>query len=158
MSVRELERESPLSRLRIWRDGESPDGQTLPTEAVVVEWAGRTGHPTSYALLGIATRNSGIELSIPVGSTTYQDSLAGTTDEVTFGTPTEEQIVTIQDVLLRDDSNGWNVKVAALGRFGTSQMAFRWVAGFIRVLFIQEVPMDSTDESLWGIWDEARPW
>jgi hypothetical protein len=158
VTVLVLERPNPITQLRIWRGGESPDGQALAADAIVVEWTGRTGHPTSYALLGIVPTDSDFEVSIPASDAPYLESLAGGSDQVSFGSLTDEQVVAIRDALGTEHSNGWNVAVAASGLIGSSQMSFRWVAGFIRLLMTQTVAHGPEDQSIWSIWDQARPW
>jgi len=153
--VRLIERERPLGKLRIWTGGASPDGRRLPPEAVVGEWAGQSGHPSSYALLGVTPAAAGVTFVVPMGAARFRDSLAGSADDVVFGEPGERERQFIEEVLKRDASRGWGVLVAASGRAGSSPMAFRWLAKFLQGVVQLEVD-DASAQSLWSRWDEAR--
>jgi hypothetical protein len=146
-----------MAKIRIWIGGESPDGRTFPDSTVVVEWTGQTGHPTSYALLGMAPTTSGNPVSIHTEKMLFADSLAGRADEVVFGDTGERELAVIEEVLNQYGPSGWVVPIAASGKFGSSPMAFRWVATFLMGLReVLEKDPAPTDESIWSVWDSAR--
>ena len=151
--IRTIDRNRPIARIRLWTGGASPDLRPLPSSSTVAEWAGRTGHPTSYALLGAAPGNEGIRFSVPAGKF-FVEALAGHGDEVTFGLP-DAYKREVEDVLLQQPpSPGWDVLVAAHGRFGSSQMAFRQLATFLLKLYeldLSKVP----DDDVWSAWNAA---
>lgn len=153
LPMRQLER--PGAKLRIWAGEQSPDGQVLPPNAVVGEWAGQVGHPTSYALLGVVPVPSGVTFSMPIRTARFEESLAGSSDEVSFGQPAERERQFIDDVLGSDGSGGWSVLVAACAPFGSSPMAFRWMASFLRSIAYLDIA-NLSDEGLWIQWDEVR--
>jgi len=151
--IRSLSRDRPIARIRLWMAGASPDGPPLPLASTVAEWAGRTGHPTSYGLLGVAPAScSGVRFLLPEGRV-FVGALAGRNDEVIFGLP-EPYRKEVESVLLGDPTRGWDVVVAAHGRVGSSQMAFRRLATF--VLNLHELDFsNASDEDLWAAWDTA---
>jgi hypothetical protein len=151
--IRTLEGNRPLARVRLWVGGASPDGRPLPSSSTVAEWAGRTGHPTSYALLGAAPGSEGIRFLVP-GGDVFVESLAGHGDEVTFGLP-DVYKREVEDVLLQQAPFlGWDVLVAAHGRFGSSQMAFRRLATFL--LKLNELDLSKVpDDDVWSAWNAA---
>lgn len=153
-----IERPSPLTKLRIWRGGGSPVETPLPDNAVIVEWAGQLGHPTSYALLGLSPRRPGVAVSLPTDKAKFEISLADGLDEVTWGELGDAELDAIREVLGEDQTLGWEILVAASGRVGSSPAAFRWVARFIRNLYTLDVTEDASLERIWATWDDSRPW
>src|SRR5688500_12077622 len=81
---RAVRRPRPLTALRLWSEDDWPVAGVHPRRAVAVEWAGQTGHPTSYALLGAVHAQGGDVRPYP-GGEAFGGSLAGKTDHVTFG-------------------------------------------------------------------------
>ena len=121
--------QGPLTTtIRMWVDGESPDGRHLEAGAIVAEWAGRTGHPTSYGLLGIAPASTASRLPSRCRDR-LAESLAEEDDAVRFGLPDEYRPATAE--ALRVQRGGWEVLVAAHGEIGSSPMAFRRIAEFL---------------------------
>jgi hypothetical protein len=150
--MRRLERPAPLTRIRLWSHGQSPDGQQLPPAAWVAEWAGQAGHPTSYGLLGIALHNGSVTFSIPTAETTFEENLAGANDVVRFGLPEEYRAATAE-ALSECEPSGWQVLVAAHGEIGSSPMGFRRVAAFlVRLTALGKT--EPTDAEIWVAWDD----
>ena len=130
----------------------------MPQDALVVEWAGRSGHPTSYALLGARPTIAGVTVSLPSTAVAFPESLAGVGDTVFLNGLLDEYFPAFVDVLGEDTEQGWEVLTAAAGEVGSSINAFRWVARFFTSLHqILESEADPSNESLWTEWDQARP-
>lgn len=143
-------------QLRVTTGGDSPDGRKLSQNAVVVEWAGRVGHPTSYALLGLVPRSSGVTFSMSTDRAPFPESLAGASDEVTFDDLNDRWRAVIREVL-EQTARGWDVVVAAAGKYGSSEMAFRFVAAFIGAFIPSLEEGNELDEAeVWAAWDVAR--
>jgi hypothetical protein len=152
VTVCDVERPTPRARLRIWTNDVGSDGRDLLASEVVVEWAGQSGHPTSYALLGGLRRGDGGTLSAPSAGPPYRSSLAGRADHVTFGLPVSyrDEVATMIQRSLRPVE----VTLAAHGVAGSSRMAFRRVTVFL--LNLIELDLVSTsDAELWEAWDGA---
>jgi hypothetical protein len=152
--ARNLERASPSARLRVWTGGRGPGGHDLAVGEVVVEWAGQSGHPSSYALVGCVRRGDQVVLAVATDGPGYPDALAGRADSVAFGLPCEYRAA-VGDVL-RETGYPVEVTVAAHGSLGSSRTAFRRVAGFLVALLgldLAAVP----DETIWRAWDDGSP-
>ena len=155
MTMREFERPMPLTRLRLWTDGASPDRERrLSDTAIVAEWAGHIGHPTSYGLLGLDRTTTGVVFSNTTAGMPYTDALPGGADEVTFDLGGRE-CDAVREILSAEPSRGWEVVIAASGVVGSSPMAFSLLAVFVQRLF--DHPNIITDvPSVWAAWEEAR--
>ena len=135
--IRTLTRDRPLGHLRIWTPPDWP--APGPADGIAVEWTGRAGHPTSYALLG---GQPGAR-RVAVGVTgAFADALPGAADPVTYGLPAEYQ---------GDALHGLTVTVAAHAEAGSSVVAFSRVARLLRNLLRDGVPV--TDDDVWERWD-----
>jgi hypothetical protein len=113
--------------LRLWAGTSWPIGRP-PAGARAVEWvSAQPGHPTSYALLGTHTGSD--IASVEHINERFDGSLAGEADDVRFGL-LDEYRTAVQDVLSRDASIA--PCLAACGLWGSSAIAFRAVALFMR--------------------------
>ncbi|MCP3976985.1 MAG: hypothetical protein GY720_21060 [bacterium] len=134
--------QSKFPALRLWRAPSWPVGEaSLGGRAA--EWrSGQPGHPTSYALLGV---HDGPDTAAHahVGEA-FNEALIGRADDVLFGLPAEYRGA-VDDVLAahRDLSPS----LAALGRTGSSVVAFRAMAIFLRDL--TDELWSSNDDALW---------
>ena len=151
--MRMLDRGAPMARMRLWAGGEFPYGQTLASEAVVAEWAGRTGHPTSYGLLGLSRRGVRYPVSAPDHGDQFMDALAGCNDTVRFGLPDLYRDA-VESVLQLAGLLDLVVVVAAHGEVGSSQFAFRRLASFVAHVMPTDLGV-SSDEEVWAVWDAA---
>ena len=150
--VRTLQRSAPIGGLRIWTGGDSPNGRDLAAQAVVAEWAGRTGHPTSYAALGGAPTAGGTTVSVETVGPVFLDALAGRTDTVRFGLP-DEYRREVEAVLATRECH-LDILVAAHGVVGSSPVAFRRMATFLAILIGEEIS-HASEELVWDAWDHA---
>jgi hypothetical protein len=112
-----------------------------------VEWTGQTGHPTSYALLGI---HPGPDTAAVTHLNENFDSLAGGTDDVLFGLPDEYREALVD---IFPDELGRSPCIAAHGMMGSSIVAFRAVALFLRNT--DDQLWESTDDLIWQAWKSA---
>jgi hypothetical protein len=118
----------------------------LEPGGLAVEWLGRGGHPSSYALLGGHVLNDGrggfdIELAGP-----YVDSLARQLDDVEFGLPQE-----YLEGASRGLGSGVVITIAAHGRIGSSSVAFERVGRFLSASLRDGLPARDADVlDLWG--------
>jgi hypothetical protein len=149
--VRNLERRAPMTRLRVWAGQERPDGQPPAATDVVVEWAGRTGHPTSYALLGAQRSGPKSTISVQRGDI-YAEALAGRNDTVYSGLLDSYEDAVLE--VIAESTSPITVSTAAHGLVGSSPMAFRRVAAFLVRLLELNVEALS-DAELWEAWDRA---
>ena len=123
-------------RMRIYAPGERVPGQRdAPHGQVVVEWAGRLGHPSSYGLLGIAPGAPRVEIA----DAPFPRSLAGRLDVVRFGLPPEYVAVV----------DGEDVTVAAHGEAGSSALVFRALLAVLK----REIVMQASDSDVWNVFD-----
>ena len=140
----------PLNALRLWSGEDWPVASPHPDQAIAVEWAGRTGHPTSYALLGAA--RAGVGVQFYGGTEPFTDALPGKTDLVAFGLP-DEYRAAVEEELPGDT---YDLLVAAHGTYGSSPMAFRWAARLLRQALREPTLLLADDEALWRTWAAAR--
>lgn len=146
-----LDRASPWERMRIYTDGESPHGAQLPAGAVCLEWAGRTGHPSSYGLLGGWRDGTGAMLA-PTDGEPFKSALAGNNDNVFFGLPAQyrdavEQVQRTQSDIV--------FAVAAHGLVGSSEWVFRRLARALAA-GLSDARLLSDDAAFWQEWDRLR--
>jgi len=122
-------------------------GSALPAFATV-EWSGRVGHPSSYALLtGTRATTSGVAV-LDTG-TVYKSPLVARADKVRWGLPAEyEGAVT---AVLNDEPQAVLVSHAAHGLIGSSETAFRGVARMLCRVLGGGLPAD--DEAVWRLRD-----
>ena len=153
MTVRYLERSTPKVLLRLWIGGRGPDERELADSELVVEWAGRSGHPTSYALIGGVRRGEQSSLAVPAGGPPYAASLVGRADTVTFGLPDSYRSVVIE--MIDSAERPIEVTIAAHGMAGSSAMAFRRLTAFLVNTLDIDVDTAAEDE-IWGEWDRAQ--
>jgi hypothetical protein len=86
----------------------------------------------------------------------FPESLAGASDEVTFDDLNDRWRAVIREVL-EQTARGWDVVVAAAGKYGSSEMAFRFVAAFIGAFIPSLEEGNELDEAeVWAAWDVAR--
>jgi len=138
----------PKTRLRVWSFG-AGIGELRPG-GLGVEWCGRGGHPTSYALLGghLAHEGDGpFEVRL---SGLYADALASRTDPVHFGI-TEEYV----EAASRGLGGGIAVTIAAHGYASSSPMAFEWLGRLLAVGLRQGLPAE--DSELLNLWRLLTP-
>jgi hypothetical protein len=143
--LREVDGGLARGRLRLWTAPDGPGGVPIPTDGLCVEWAGRIGHPSSYALLG-GRGSDGKAGLLKMGLTgPYVDSLAGPADVVEFGLP-EEYAVAVR----RGVNGAVAVTLAAHGRVGSSPVVFTRVGRLLAVFLRDGVPADDAD--VWRAW------
>jgi len=127
----------------------------LPESALVLEWAGRIGHPTSYALLA-APAPVGLIIEIPTEKRVFAESLAGRGDEVLLGDLGHEELLAVEGVL--ETGGGWHLMVVASGQVGSSPNAFQRVATFLNYFNREVGPVEELSETtIWNLWDQTRP-
>ena len=113
---------------------------------MAVEWAGRIGHPSSYALLGGAL----VPPPEPDQDTGWvKNTLAGRLDRVHSGLLAEyrEAVNSATDGRL-------HIATAAHGEIGSSQLVFSRVATVLLAILDNGVP--DSEEALWRLWDGTR--
>lgn len=148
-------------RLRIWGRRELLPGETTaPAERVVAEWAGRTGHPSSYGLLGATAPNGPMETSIDIAQegAPFDASLAGANDQVVSG------LLDDYRAAIRAASSVFTfpmiVQVAAHGAIGSSELVFERLTDLVAPL-VWCSDNERTDDIV-GLWWErawtARDW
>jgi hypothetical protein len=129
-------------------------GSQLPSFATV-EWAGRIGHPSSYALLG-GTRSDTAGVSVHASGASFKEALAAPTDDVRWGLPSEYEEAIVS--LLADQSQRVLVSRAAYGVVGSSERAFRAVALPLSQILASGLP--SAEDAVWKLrdhcWNTAR--
>ena len=142
-------------RLRIYGRGEPLPGETsAPEGRVVVEWAGRTGHPASYKLLGATETDrptdTGIELEYE--GVEFEASLAGPADRVVFGLLDEYRGA------IRAASSVFTfpmiVRVAAHAQIGSSTIVFERLTDLLAPL-VYATDAERTDEVVRLWWERA---
>jgi hypothetical protein len=138
-----LHRDWPRTSLRMWTGGEGPI--FLPPESIGVEWAGRLGHPSSYALLGgsLAPQSDADVTGGRVGRT-----LAGRLDTVRSGLLPE-----YHEAVRSATAGRVHITAAAHGEVGSSQVAFSRVATLLPDLLESGFP--ESDEALGRQWDAS---
>jgi hypothetical protein len=135
--------EHPSENLRLWTSGDGPG--YLEPDGLGVEWAGRGGHPSSYALLGghlVADGQGGFDVH---ETGPYVNNLAWPADRVEFAIL--DAYTTLAGPALGGDVV---ITVAARGYEGSSSMAFMWVAHLLSALLREGVP--STDAGVLDLW------
>ena len=124
-------------------------GSRLPAFATV-EWAGRVGHPSSYALLG-GTRSDVPRVSLHDSGASFGEALAASADDVRWGLPPEYEEAVL--TLLADQPQPVLVSRAAYGMVGSSVRAFRAVALLLCQVLASGLP--SSDEDAWKLRDQC---
>jgi hypothetical protein len=151
--VRVLRHSTPIEVLRIWRGEPAPDGRELAASEIAIEWAGRVGHPTSYALLGGVRRGDASRLSTSTSGSDYPDAIAGRNDRVAFGLP-EYAHEAVRSVI-EEVPFPVEVTLAAHGEVGSSPMAFRWIAALLVALL--DLDFDSlSDGEIFDSWAQLK--
>ncbi len=138
-----------------------PCGQPKYSDVLFIEYQGRLGHPSSYGMLGGAAVTS--EVSVPTGGALscdgkpYPESLAGLSDDVSFGLPAEflAEIRLASSELLAD-RYGLSIEIAAHGRVGSSPYVFGALARFLISMLQEPVTVGSTDQMIRSLWGTAR--
>lgn len=138
MKTQLIVRDRPMMRLRIRAD----DSQ------LSLEWAGRTGHPSSYGLLAGA-RSTVPGLNVPAEGGRYRQSLARSADEVYWGLP-EEYRASVAEVLA-EQPTPLTVTQAAHGLIGSSILVFRCLASMLAQVARGGTPVDDVD--IWHLFD-----
>lgn len=140
--------QGPADRLRLWTPPDNPG--PLGPEGLGVEWAGRAGHPTSYALLGGHLAPDGRGRVEVQNRGRYKHSLVGRSDRVEFGLLDE-----YTEYLLRGLSGGVVVTVAARGYVGSSAMAFLCVGRMLAACLRGGAPFNDAD--VLELWRSLTP-
>jgi len=141
--LRRLTRTTPVERLTIWTEGDGP--VDVGRDAIGIEWTGRLGHPSSYALLG---GRLGAGSEVPNEGRRFRGSDARRLDRVFIGLPDEYRSAV--DVV---GEGQIGVTAAAHGDVGSSYNSFRDVAKFLLLLLEGGVPAE--DQHVWRLWDIA---
>jgi hypothetical protein len=124
-------------------------GSKLP-EFATVEWAGRIGHPSSYALLGGRRSDMpGVRVYSSGGS--FRQALAARADDVRWGLPVEYEEAILK--LLADTAQPVSVSRAAHGEVGSSQRTFRAVALLLSRILASGLPGD--EDEVWKLHDHC---
>lgn len=119
-----LRRDQPFMAMRIWTGNDGP--LPLPSGSTAVEWAGRIGHPSSYALLG----GSLVPHQEPQHDFGRVDNpLAGGLDRVNVGLLPE-----YREAVNTATAGRLHVTAAAHGDVSSSQSVFARVATFLLAL------------------------
>lgn len=120
-------------RLHVWS---APDGPRIDCrDDLVLEFAGRIGHPSSYGLLGGHGVPGQTTYELRVAGRPFVESMAARGDDVEFGLPSEYRRAISGSV-----ATGLVVTVAAHGRVSSSQLVFRWLALTLRDWLRHGVP------------------
>ncbi len=135
--------------LRIWTTPGVHSGSDLPATATV-EWAGRTGHPSSYGLLGGA-RSSAPRISVFPSGAKFRGSLARSSDEVRWGLPAEYEAAIAE--AMEDQPQAVVVSQVAHGRIGSSMYVFRCLTVLLCRLLAGGVPNE--DAEVWKLRDRC---
>lgn len=138
-----LHRDRPHMALRIWTDVEGP--VPLPPHCLGVEWAGRLGHPSSYALLAGSLLP---QSSSRAGQTKVKNTLAGRLDSVRTGLLPE-----YREAVRSAAGDRLRITAAAHGDVGSSRAVFSSLATLL--LYLLESGVPDSEEVLWQRWDEA---
>lgn len=145
---RVLVRDRPLMLLRV-ELGPCARGSAVPAHATV-EWAGRVGHPSSYALL-TGTRSGTAGIALLDSGDTYRSPLVRRGDNLRWGLPAEYETA-VADVL-EHEPQAVVVSHAGHGQIGSSQIAFRGVARLLCRVLAGGLP--SEDEAVWRLRDRC---
>ncbi len=145
---RVLVREQPMMWLRVVL-GPTAGGSAVPSFATVA-WAGRVGHPSSYALLtGTRSEVPGVTLFDTGGR--HRDPLVRRLDKVRWGLlPEYEQAVA---AVLRSEPQPVLVTHAAHAEIGSSQVAFEGVTRLLCRILAGGLPDD--DDEVWRLRDRC---
>lgn len=135
--------------LRIEAGARFRSGSRLPTFATV-EWSGRIGHPSSYALLGGA-RSPETRVSVFASGAAFNDALAAPADDVRWGLPPEYEKAVLN--ALADRPEHLVVSRAAYAEIGSSEVAFKGVA--LMLCQILTVGLPSDDGDVWKMLDRC---
>jgi hypothetical protein len=151
--VTDLGYSPPGRRWRIWGPGELlPPETTAHPDRIVSEWCGRAGHPTSYALLGgHISRAPAVRAD---GTGYFADALSGNSDRVQWGLESGDYTRTIQ-AQLEVLAVPIEITVAASGKIGSSEVAFRRITRFLGSL-LQAPELIGDDAALREIWELAE--
>ena len=119
----------------------------------VVEWAGRVGHPSSYALLrGSRTfGRPGIRMYSRDSGSHFKESLAGPADEVFWGLPPEFEHAVLD--IVEAQPQPVNIGRAAYGVAGSSTHSFRCVA--LLLCHALTIGLPTNDEDVWKLFDRC---
>lgn len=131
--------------LRIWSYARGD--RLLRPDEIGVEWCGRAGHPSSYALL--VGRRFAVASTIALRYEEphqFHGSLAGICDQVYWALPAE-----YADAVLRAVGPGIEVTIAAHGMVGSSVRAFERVGRMLSELLSSH----HDNEDLWPLWRAA---
>ena len=148
-------------RLRIYGHGELLPGEAIaPESRIVVEWAGRIGHASSYGLLGATETNHLTDTAIELDheGTNFHASLAGATDQVVFGLLDEYRAA------IRAASSVFTfpmtVRIAAHAAIGSSAIVFERLTDLLAPL-VYATDAERTDDLVRLWWERAwtaREW
>jgi hypothetical protein len=135
--------------LRIWASCGVRRDSLLPLN-LTVEWAGRSGHPSSYGLLTgrLSARPS---IAAPDAGVAYPDSLAGAADDVRWGLPAEYRRAVAEAVA--GLAEPLRITDAAHGLAGSSPYVFRVLTGLLGRMLATGVPVD--DDEIWRLHDAS---
>ena len=128
-----------------------PDrGSDLPSW-VLVEWAGRVGHPSSYGLLSGANASRPRIAVSDEGPALFRESLAGRADTVVWGLPDEykSNVLTV----LQDQAQAALISRAAHGEIGSSPRVFGSLTRMVCLVLAGGLPTD--DEETWRLFDRC---
>jgi len=143
---RELVRDRPFGRIRIWTPPDRPKGAAA--SPIVVEWAGLVGDPSSYGLLGGTLVEGETRIDAPLDGTAFPDSLARN-DRGAFGLPAGYRAGVLAAVPF-----GLAVSVAAHGMASSSPLTFGELARLLVIFLRHGIP--EGDDEVWRTFDEAR--
>lgn len=140
----------------------SGTGSTART--LIMEVAARSGHPSSYGLLGVAFEPGGdqLRLSVPwsgADGSPWAQSLAGRVDDVRLGLPRKYAAVVLE--VLTAESTGrfppGSIRVvrAAHGLVGSSEVFFRWLTrAMVHLLTLDDLDLggEAGEEKIRSAW------
>ena len=116
-----------------------------PPSWATVEWVGRAGHPSSYALLS-GTRADRVRISVDPGDAFFKDALAANLDDVRWGLPREYEAAVLR--VLSDQPTRVLVGRAAHALVGSSALSFAAVALLLSKILAVGVP--DPEASVWA--------
>jgi hypothetical protein len=134
-------------RLRVWTWPDAPIPEADAT--ICVEWMGRLGHPTSYAMVGGKLAGNEDDHDACAHAGPWPKALPGRHERITFGLP-EEYHAAVRDAAGPE----LLVTIAASGPVSSSEVAFGWVTSLVRRLVLAGVPDDTAQ--LIAAWNDLR--
>jgi hypothetical protein len=124
---------------------------SLLNSGATVEWAGRIGHPSSYALLG-GNRFSAEGVKVFSTGSLYKEALAASVEEIRWGLPPEYEEAVME--VLMAQPQPVVVSKSAYGEVSSSVQSFRTIA--LMLCQILSVGLPEAEDDVWKLFDRCR--